>query len=215
LQGLGLKNINASAWVNGRKIAAEFGELMFAHYGLSGPVILTLSRQVVEAVSAGDKVEISIDLKSALDEKKLDARLLRDLDAHGKKQVDNIFRLWLPSKLIPVFLKILEIDGNKLCHQLGSKERRKVLLLMKDFRFSVTGHPGYKEAIITAGGVPTGEINSRTMESKLTKNLFFAGEVIDLDGNTGGFNLQIAFSTGFLAGQESCSGLTGRHTKNE
>ena len=212
LQGLGLKNINASAWVNGRKIAGEFGELMFAHYGLSGPVILTLSRQVVEAISAGDKVEISIDLKPALDEKKLDARLLRDLDAHGKKQVDNIFRLWLPSKLIPVFLKILEIDGSKLCHQLGSKERRKVLLLMKDFRFTVTGHPGYKEAIITAGGVPTGEINSRTMESKLTKNLFFAGEVIDLDANTGGFNLQIAFSTGFLAGQASCSGLTGRHT---
>ena len=209
LQGLGLKNINASAWVNGRKIAGEFGELMFAHYGLSGPVILTLSRQVVEAVSAGDKVEISIDLKPALDEKKLDARLLRDLDAHGKKQVDNIFRLWLPSKLIPVFLKILEIDGSKLCHQLGSKERRKVLLLMKDFRFTVTGHPGYKEAIITAGGVPTGEINSRTMESKLTKNLFFAGEVIDLDANTGGFNLQIAFSTGFLAGQASFEALTG------
>jgi predicted Rossmann fold flavoprotein len=211
LQGLGLKNINASAWVNNRKIAAEFGELMFAHYGLSGPVILTLSRQVVEAVSAGDRVEISIDLKPALDENKLDARLLRDLNAHGKKQVDNIFRLWLPSKLIPVFLKILDIDGRKHCHQLGSKERRKVLLLMKDFRFSVTGHPGYKEAIITAGGVPTGEINSRTMESKLTKNLFFAGEVTDLDGNTGGFNLQIAFSTGFLAGQAACNELAKIH----
>jgi predicted Rossmann fold flavoprotein len=202
LQGLGLKNINAVVWVNGRKSAAEFGELMFAHYGLTGPVILTLSRHVVEALSAGRKVEISIDLKPALDERKLDARLLRDLDEHGKKMMENIFRLWLPSSLIPVFLDILRIDGKKPCHQLSSADRRKILHLMKDFRFSITGHPGYREAIITAGGVPTVEISPKTMESKLIKNLFFAGEVIDLDANTGGFNLQIAFSTGFLAGQE-------------
>ncbi len=207
LQGLGLRNINAVVWVNGRKCAEEFGELMFAHYGLSGPVILTLSRQVVEALSAGSRVEIGIDMKPALDAKKLDIRLLRDLDAHGKKQAENIFRLWLPSKLIPVFLEILEIDGKKPCHQLGAGERRKILHLMKDFRFAVTGHPGYGEAIITAGGVSTSEINSRTMESKLSRNLYFAGEVIDLDGNTGGFNLQIAFSTGFLAGQECAGGL--------
>ena len=203
LQGLGLKNINAVVWVNGKKSREEFGELMFAHYGLTGPVILTLSRHVVEDISAGNKVEISIDLKPALDEKKLDARLLRDLDAHGKKQLENIFRLWLPSSLIPVFLDILEMDGRKLCNQLGGKERKKILLLMKDFRFTITGHPGFKEAIITAGGIPTTEIQSKTMESKLVKNLFFAGEVIDLDANTGGFNLQIAWSTGWLAGQES------------
>jgi predicted Rossmann fold flavoprotein len=203
LQGLGLKNINAVVWVNGKKSREEFGELMFAHYGLTGPVILTLSRYVVEELSAGKKVEISIDLKPALDEKKLDARLLRDLDAHGKKQVENIFKLWLPSSLIPVFLEILELDGKKLCNQLGGKERKRILLLMKDFRFTITGHPGFKEAIITAGGVPTTEIQSKTMESKLVKNLFFAGEVIDLDANTGGFNLQIAWSTGWLAGQES------------
>jgi predicted Rossmann fold flavoprotein len=206
LQGLGLKNVNAVAWVDGKKSAEEFGELMFAHYGLSGPVILTLSRHVVEALSGGSKVEVGIDLKPALDEKKLDARLLRDIDAHGKKQVENIFRQWLPSKLIPVFLDILEIDGKTLCHQLTARDRRKTLLLMKDFRFSVTGHPGYREAIITAGGVPTTEINAKTMESKLTRNLYFAGEVIDLDANTGGFNLQIAFSTGFLAAQACLSG---------
>ena len=203
LQGLGLKNINAVVWVNGKKSREEFGELMFAHYGLTGPVILTLSRHVVEEIFAGKKVEISIDLKPALDEKKLDARLLRDLDAHGKKQVENIFKLWLPSSLIPVFLEILQLDGKKLCNQMGGKERKKILLLMKDFRFTITGHPGFKEAIITAGGVPTNEIQSKTMESKLVKNLFFAGEVIDLDANTGGFNLQIAWSTGWLAGQES------------
>jgi predicted Rossmann fold flavoprotein len=199
LQGLGLKNVNAVVWVNGKKSAEEFGELMFAHYGLSGPIILTLSRHVVEELYKNNSVTIGIDLKPALDEKKLDARLLRDINEHGKKQVENIFRLWLPAKLIPVFLEMLEIDENKLCHQLTAKDRRKILLLMKDFRFEVTGHPGFKEAIITAGGVNLTEINPKTMESKLAPNLYFAGEVIDLDGTTGGFNLQLAFSTGWLA----------------
>ncbi len=201
LQGLGLKNVNAVVWVNGKKSREEFGELMFAHYGLTGPITLTLSRHVVEEQAKGHKVEIAIDLKPALDEQKLDARLLRDLNEHGKKQLENIFKLWLPSSLIPVFLELLQLDGKKLCNQLSGKDRRRILLLMKDFRFVVTGHPGYKEAIITAGGIPTTEIQSRTMESKLVKGLYFAGEVIDLDGNTGGFNLQIAFSTGWLAGQ--------------
>jgi predicted Rossmann fold flavoprotein len=199
LQGLGLKNVNAVVWVNGKKMREEFGEVMFAHYGLSGPVILTLSRTIVEQMEQKNKVEISIDLKPALDEKKLDNRLLRDINEHGKKQVENIFRLWLPAKMIPVFLNILNLDGSKLCNQLDAKERKKILLLMKDFRFTITGHPGYKEAIITAGGVSTFEIQSKTMESKLAKGLYFAGEVIDLDANTGGFNLQIAWSTAWLA----------------
>ncbi len=205
LQGLGLKNVNAVVWTDGKKQGEEFGELMFAHYGLTGPIILTLSRQVVQSMSEGHQVEIGIDLKPALDEKKLDNRLLRDLDSHGKKQIENVFKLWLPSKLIPVFLDLLNIDGNKPCNQMGAKDRRKTMLLMKDFRFRVTGHPGFREAIVTAGGVPTTEINSRTMESKLVKNLYFAGEVIDLDADTGGFNLQIAFSTGWLAGQSAAS----------
>lgn len=204
MQGLGLKNVKASVWVNGKKQKEEFGEVMFAHYGLSGPIILTLSRYVVEELSKKHRLEISIDLKPALDEQKLDARLLRDIDAHGKKQVENIFRLWLPSKMIPVFLEILALDGQKLCNQLDGKERRKILLLMKDLRFTITGHPGYKEAIITAGGVSTKEIQSKTMESRLASGLYFAGEVIDLDGNTGGFNLQLAYSTGWLAAQ-SCA----------
>ncbi len=204
LQGLGLKNVKASVWVNGKKQKEEFGEVMFAHYGLTGPIILTLSRFVVEELNKKNQVEISIDLKPALDEQKLDNRLLRDIDAHGKKQVENIFRMWLPAKMIPVFLEILQMDREKLCNQLGAKERRKILLLMKDFRFTITGHPGYKEAIITAGGVSTKEIQSKTMESKLTRGVYFAGEVIDLDGNTGGFNLQLAYSTAWLAA-ESCA----------
>jgi predicted Rossmann fold flavoprotein len=200
LQGLGLKNVNAVVWVDGKKTRQEFGELMFAHYGLTGPIILTLSRFVVEQIHQKKKVEISVDLKPALDEKKLDARLLRDLDEHGKKQLENIFRLWLPASLIPVFIELLGLEPSMLCNQLQAKDRRKIMLLMKDLRFKVTGHPGFKEAIITAGGVPVNEINGKTMESKITRNLFFAGEVIDLDANTGGFNLQIAFSTGWVAG---------------
>ncbi len=202
LQGLSLKNVRAIVWANNKKCAEEFGELMFAHYGLSGPAILTLSRCVIEKINSDLKVEISIDLKPALDNNKLDARLQRDLNSNGKKKVGNVFKLWLPSKLIPVFMEVLNIEGSKLCNQVTAKERKKILMLMKDFRFSVKGHRGFDEAIITAGGVKTTEINSKTMESKLINNLFFAGEVIDLDGNTGGFNLQIAFSTGWLAGQE-------------
>lgn len=199
LQGLGLKNVNAVVWVDGSKAAEAFGELMFAHYGLTGPIILTLSRLVVDALLAGKQVEISIDLKPALDDKKLDTRLLRDLNSHGKKQIENMFKQWLPSKLIPVFLEELSIDGKKLCNQIDGNERRSIRQRMKNFRFQITGHPGFKEAIITAGGVPVTEIDSKTMESKLTKGLYFAGELIDLDGETGGFNLQIAFSTAWLA----------------
>jgi predicted Rossmann fold flavoprotein len=130
LQGLGLKNVKASVWVNGKKQRDEFGEVMFAHYGLTGPIILTLSRFVVEQLNMNHQVEISIDLKPALDEQKLDTRLLRDLNEHGKKQIENIFRLWLPSKMIPVFLDVLQLEGEKLCNQMSAKERRRIMLLM-------------------------------------------------------------------------------------
>ncbi len=203
LQGLGLKNVRAVVWVDGKKSRDAFGELMFAHYGLTGPIVLTLSRHVVEELSVGHAVEVSIDLKPALDEKQLDARLLRDINTHGKKRMENVFKLWLPSKLIPVFLDILGLDADLPTHQLEGRIRKKALHLMKDFRFEVTGHPGFKEAIITAGGVPLGEVESKTMQSKKIKNLYFAGEVLDLDADTGGFNLQIAFSTGWLAAQSA------------
>ncbi len=203
LQGLSLKNVKAIVWVSGKKLKEEFGEMLFTHFGLSGPIILSLSRFIVEELIKGHKVEVSVDLKPALDEVKLDNRLLRDLDEHGKKKMDNIFRMWLPSSLVPVFLKELGIDSQKEGHQLHSRERKKILAMMKDLRFRVTGYRPFKEAIITAGGVVTPEIDSKTMESKLIKNLFFAGEVIDLDADTGGFNLQLAFSTAWLAAQ-SC-----------
>ena len=203
LQGLALKNVKATVWINGKKEGEDFGEMLFTHFGLSGPIILTLSRLVSEAFSTGKKIEISIDLKPALDETKLDNRLIRDLNENGKRQLSNLFRLWLPLSMIPVFFEILELDPQKEAHQLGGKERRKILNLMKDLRFTVTGIRPFKEAIITAGGVPTDEINPKTMESRKVKNLYFAGEVIDLDADTGGYNLQIAWSTGWLAGLAS------------
>lgn len=207
LQGLSLKNVSASVWVNGKKQASDFGEMLFTHFGLSGPIILTLSRLVVDELMKKSKVEISIDLKPALDEQKLDARLIRDLNENGKKHIDNVFKLWLPSKLIPVFIKTLGIDPYKECHQMGAKERKKIALMMKDLRLEVKNFRSFKEAIITAGGVSTQDVNPKTMESRKVKNLYFAGEVLDVDADTGGFNLQIAYSTAWLAA-ESCTQTT-------
>ncbi|MBI9038495.1 MAG: NAD(P)/FAD-dependent oxidoreductase [Bacteroidales bacterium] len=201
LQGLSMKNSKAIVWVNGKKIKEDFGELLFTHFGLSGPIILSLSRFVVDEIDKKNKVEISIDLKPALDDKKLDNRLLRDIDEHGKMKIKSLFRKWLPGKMIDAFLEITEIDGEKEAHQISAKERKKIRLLMKDLRFEIIGYRPFKEAIITAGGIPTTEISSKTMESKIIDNLYFAGEIIDVDGDTGGYNLQIAFSTGWLAAE--------------
>lgn len=203
LQGLALKNVKVSVWVNGKKQAEAFGEMLFTHFGLSGPIILTLSRFIVKELINNNKIYISIDLKPALDVVKLDKRLLRDLNDYGKKQIDNIFKLWLPAKLISVFIKECGINPTKEGHQITGQERNKIKSLMKDFKFEVTGHRPFKEAIITAGGINTKEIEPKTMQSKLAKNLYFAGEVIDVDANTGGYNLQIAYSTGWLAA-ETC-----------
>ncbi len=203
LQGLSLKNIKAILWINGKKYREEFGEMLFAHFGLTGPVILTLSRFAVEALENQKKVEISIDLKPALGEQKLDSRLQRELNRNGKKQIRNVMKNLLPSKLIPVVLQLAETDEFKESNQISAKERKKLRMLLKDFRFQVSGHRGYKEAIVTAGGVDLNEIDGKTMMSKIVKNLYFAGEIIDADAETGGYNFQIAFSTGWLAGRSA------------
>jgi predicted Rossmann fold flavoprotein len=199
LMGLALKNVNASLWINGKKHSEEFGEMLFTHFGLSGPIILTLSRDVVLAIENGDKLEISIDLKPALDDKKLDNRLIRDLDANGKKYIENIFKLWMPSKLIKPMLDICGIDTSKLGNQIKAEDRKQIRLRLKDFRFEISAYRPFKEAIITQGGINTDEVNSKTMESKLVQGLYFAGEVLNIDANTGGYNFQIAYSTGSLA----------------
>ncbi len=203
LGGLKLKNVKAIVWVNRKKTKEAFGEMVFMEYGLSGPIILTLSRTVVDELNNGKRVEITIDLKPALDEQKLDRRLLRELDENGKKKISNVFPNLLPSAMIPVFMEKLEIDPDKECHQVSSEERKKIRHLLKNFNFKITGFRSFKEAIITAGGVLTNEIFPKTMESKLVNGLYFAGELVDLDAETGGYNLQIAYSTGWLAGN-SC-----------
>lgn len=203
LQGLNLKNVNAVVWINDKKVGEDFGEMIFTHFGLSGPIILTLSRIVVDELQKNNKVEITVDLKPALDEQKLDKRLLRDLNEHGKKKINNIFSFWLPATMVPVFINELGLDTEKECHQISAKERKQIRHLLKNLRFTVSHNRSFKEAIITAGGIPTNEISSKTMESKIVKGLYFAGEMIDVDAKTGGYNLQIAYSTGWLAGN-SC-----------
>lgn len=205
LQGLSLKNAGVKVFADNKKIAAEFGEMLFTHFGLSGPVILTISKLVVDALSIKQKVRIGIDLKPALDEPKLDLRLQRDFDLHGKMQFKKILKELLPQKLIPVCIDLVKIPAEKSGSQITGEERRRLLRWLKDFSFEVSGHRNFSEAIITAGGVALNEVDSQTMQSKIIKGLFFAGELLDIDADTGGYNLQAAFSTGWLAGQSVTS----------
>jgi len=203
LQGLSLRNVTVRVWVNGKKQAESFGEVLFTHFGLSGPIILSLSRQVVDALRLGQTVILSLDLKPALDERRLDARLLRDLDAHGKQQFRTLLEGLLPRKLIPVCIDLTTIPPDKVGHQITAQERKRLRAWLKDFRLEVTGHRPFAEAIVTAGGVDTREVDPRTMASRLVEGLYFAGEVLDVDADTGGYNLQAAFSTGWLAGRSA------------
>jgi predicted Rossmann fold flavoprotein len=210
LQGLSLRNVKATVWSNGNKSKEAFGEMVFTEFGLSGPIILTLSRLLVGELRNNAQVELAIDFKPALNETKLDARLGRDLVEFGHSRMEQLFRKWLPAPLIPVFLERTGIAGRTAGHQLTASEKRAILLLLKDFRLLVTGCRSFKEAIVTAGGVLTSQIDPQTMESKLVKHLHFAGELLDLDADTGGYNLQIAFSTGWLAG-EACMAQRGEN----
>jgi predicted Rossmann fold flavoprotein len=169
-------------------------------YGLSGPIILTLSRACGAALAAGQEVGISLDLKPALDEAKLNARLLREFRSQGRRTFQAILKSLLPQKLIPVCIDLTGIPADKQGHHITARERNRLRAWLKDFNFKIVGTRPFSEAIVTAGGVDTREIDPRTMESRLIAGLYFAGEVIDLDGDTGGFNLQAAFSTGWVAG---------------
>jgi len=203
LQGLSLRNVTAQIWIAGQEQAELFGEMLFTHFGVSGPIILSLSRQIVDALRQDRRVVLSIDLKPALDGDKLDARLLRDLDAHGKRHFRTLLKGLLPSKLIPVCIDLTGIPPHKEAHQITAQERERLRTWLKDFRLEVTGHRPFSEAIITAGGVETREVDPRTMASRLVEGLYFAGEVLDVDADTGGYNLQAAFSTGWLAGRSA------------
>ena len=205
LHKMTLKNVRATVWTDNKKTDEAFGEVMFMDFGLSGPIILTMSRKIVESLDHNKKVEISIDLKPALDDQKLDNRLQRDINDNGKQTLGSVIKKWLPLDLIPFFIEKIEINPDKECHQISSKERKKIHNLMKNMRFTISRNRSFKEAIITAGGVSTKEISPKTMESKLISGLYFAGEIIDLDANTGGYNLQIAWSTGWVAGEAAAN----------
>lgn len=204
LQDLSLHNVTVRVKINGKKLAEAFGEMLFTPFGVSGPIILSLSRQVVDEIHLGQRPMLSIDLKPALDHHKLDARILRDLDSHGKHQFRTLLKGLLPKKMIPVCSDLTGISPDKIAHQVTAQERKRLRMWLKDFRLEITGYRPFSEAIITAGGVDTLEVDPRTMASHLVEGLYFAGEVLDIDGDTGGYNLQSAFSTGWLAGRSAC-----------
>lgn len=203
---LNLRNINVRMYIDGKRKRQEFGELVFAKFGLTGPVILTLSGDAVDALRDGSKVELSIDLKPALDDQKLEARLIRDLTKRNKEEMSSILRGMLPRELVSVCLNLTGIDPLKTGGQLSGKERKRLRTWLKDFRLKVSGYRPFTEAIVTAGGVATREVEPRTMESKKVKGLYIAGELLDIQGDTGGYNLQAAFSTGWLAGRSAAHG---------
>lgn len=199
LQGLSLKNIEAVVMDEKRELYREFGELLFTHFGVSGPVILSASSFVAKVLKKRE-LTLYIDLKPALDMEQLDARIVRDFEEFSNKQFKNALGHLYPTKLIPVIIERSGIPPEKKVNEITKEERRQLVVATKRFVVTLTGLRDFKEAIITQGGVTVKEINPKTMESKLIKNLYFAGEVLDLDGVTGGFNLQIAWSTGWAAG---------------
>lgn len=199
-QGLSLKNINISVYKEGKKkpVFTDFGELMFTHYGLSGPVILSASAYLKDPEN--ENYKIVIDLKPALSENQLDARVLRDFKENLNRDYINSLSGLLPRKLIPIIVKLSGIEAFTKVNQITSEQRTKLVKLLKNLTLTVSGFRPIDEAVITKGGVKLSEIDPKTMESKLIKGLYFAGEILDVDAFTGGFNLQIAFSTGYSAG---------------
>lgn len=198
LAGVSLKNVELSVKQGKKVIYKGFGEMLFSHKGISGPLVLTASRKIVGIKS---DLDIFIDLKPALSEKELDTRLLKDFEKFANKDFKNSLDDLLPQSLIPVFVDLSLISLTKKVNEITKEERRRVIDLFKNFRLSFKNLAGYNEAVVTVGGVSTREICPQTMESKKISGLYFAGEVIDIDGLTGGFNLQIAFATGYVAGQ--------------
>ena len=197
LEGLSLKNIEVSLW-DKKKLDSFFGEAVFTGNGLSGPVVLNLSNTV--SANSGKNLTLNIDFKPALDFPTLDKRILRDFDEQKNKQFRNSLDKLMPKKLIPVVIELSGIDPMKKVNEVSKDERKALVKILKEFELNVKGLVGFEKAIVTAGGVELTEIDPKTMQSKIISNLYLAGEIINLDGPTGGYNLQIAWSTGFTAG---------------
>ena len=202
LMGLSLRNIEIKVTAENKKLYEEFGEMLFTHYGVTGPVILSASSIVGKRLKE-QELTLHIDLKPALTEEQLDRRVLREFEANQNRQFKNAVDSLFPAKLRPVIVELSGISEEKKVNEITKEERIRFVRLIKDFTMTLTSLRGYSEAIITKGGVSVKEIDPGTMESKLVKGLYFAGEVLDLDAVTGGYNLQIAWSTGYLAGMSA------------
>ncbi|WP_027406788.1 NAD(P)/FAD-dependent oxidoreductase [Anaerovibrio sp. RM50] len=203
LQGLSLKNVRVTLFADEKKIMDMFGEMLFTHFGVSGPIILSLSRKTAQLLEEGSFVELMIDLKPALSFDQLDARVLRDFEKYQRKEMKNALKDLLPGRLIPPVLDGAYIELDRMVNSITKEERHRLVNVLKGLLVTVTQTRPIAEAIVTAGGVDVKEINPKTMESKLIKNLYFAGEVVDVDAYTGGYNLQAAFSMGAAAGNWS------------
>lgn len=208
LQGLSLKNVKIQLKneENNKKIYDDFGEMLFTHFGVSGPTILSSSAHLlrvknVDELLKNKKIKLIIDLKPALNIEELDARIRRDFEEVKNKEYKNSLEKLLPKKMIDTIVNLSKIQPNKKVNEITKEERMRIVELLKKFEVTITGFRPIDEAIVTAGGISTKEINPKTMESKLVKGLYFAGEIIDVDSYTGGFNLQIAYATGFVAGK--------------
>lgn len=199
MQGLSLRNVRAGVYDGKKLLYEDFGEMMFTHFGVTGPLILSASSHIQKKLK-GKTLQLKIDLKPALTVEQLDARILREFEANKNKQFKNILGTLYPAKMIPVIISRSGISPEKPIHDISKEERQMLIRVTKEFQMTITGLRGYNEAIITRGGVSVKEIQPGTMESKKVAGLYFAGEVLDLDAVTGGFNLQIAWSTGYAAG---------------
>lgn len=199
LQGLSLRNVNVSVWDGRKKLYEDFGEMLFTHFGVSGPVILSASSRIGEKLLEKE-LTLKIDLKPALSLEQLDQRILRELEENRNRQFKNAVDHLFPAKLKPVMIELGGIRPEKKGNEISKEERRQFAALLKDFRMTLTGLRGFSEAIVTKGGISVRDVDPGTMESRRIRNLYFAGEVLDLDALTGGFNLQIAWSTGYAAG---------------
>ena len=198
LQGLSLKNISIEVKIRGKSVYKDFGEMMFTHFGVTGPLILSASRYITKRIS--ENPEIYIDLKPALTEKELDLRILKDFEKFINRTFKNCLNELLPQKMIPVIIELSKINPDKRVNEITKEERKRICCLLKNLKLNIADTRGFSEAIITCGGVNVNEIDPSTMKSKIIDGLSFAGDVIDVDCFTGGFNLQVAFSTGYLAG---------------
>jgi len=201
LEGLSLKNVEISIYKGDKKINSRFGEAIFTANGMSGPIILDMSKEIGQELPG--EIKMQIDFKPALDFVKLDKRIQRDFQKSPNKLFRNSLDELLPQKLIPIIIKLSKIDPSKKVNSITKEERRKLLHLLKEFSFRIEGLEGFKKAIITTGGINLNEIDQKTMKSKLIDNLYFAGEILDLDGPTGGYNLQVCWTTGYIAGENA------------